>query len=1596
MRWTGGLAGFLAGTLVSQAVPCLSSDVNPAEVYSSVSSYLAANPITTRHATQTANAASMMASVLAGDFKPRLPTASRSRCPVSCSSSGLNSTAWSVYHSVDRLDLCNSTMLLDFSLFNELDDPSTHISIAACTADFDSSSSSSTTGNSQDTTCSPFSVSQSTVTSSLKLASSGSTSSTGASDVVDALVQLQTFFAASRPGCNDAIQIAYSGQAAVGVFVGSGLNSQGVISSVLDKFTTQIETDGTIAKETLIQACENSTARYSLGVFISTQGDLVSVQQAIQSWSHGSCIDSMEESTQNWETLSFSVPSSNQNSSSLSNSTDLAPNATLSGQKRSVSHPNHGYSHSYLHYGRVVNTQLQARDDSEECTTIQAVSGDDSTSLASECGITVAEFDDYNSAIDMSDLQAGQHVCCTNGTLPDYTPQPDSDDNCYSYTVQTDDTCSALAAAYDITVTEIETWNNGTNGTWGWMGCGDLLVGSHICLSSGWPPMPSTISNAVCGPQVNGTATATHGTDLSTINECPLNACCDIWGQCGITAEFCTKSNSTTGNPGTAAKDQNGCISNCGTDIVVSDAPAETYSIAYFEAFDQTRPCLTMSVDQINTTFYSHIHFAFATITSDYAINVTGLEDQISLFSNMTGVKRILSIGGWSFSTDADTYMIFRDAVTAANRDTLITNVVDFLEDWDLDGVDFDWEYPDEPDIEGIPAGTAADSTNYYITLDLLKASMPTGKTVSLTAPASFWYLERFPIEAIGTVVDYIVYMTYDLHGQWDYGNAYSDDGCSDGNCLRSHVNMTETLSALSMITKAGVSSNKVAVGVASYARSFEMTEAGCWTDMCTYTGPDSGALPGPCTDTAGYISNYELELVMAENPSAVQYWDNSSYSNILVYNETQWAAYMNDTNKAVRTTLYENLNFLGISDWAVDLQSEDGNEDSAGSGVIYISPSIFNETDPIVAGYPPFTMVWPTSTLDSQMTVNFPPYPYVYNEGGYDYTSWVSVPSRTVDQMSFFQWSGPPSGIPTTTYTLSSSFSPSPITIIGSDDNLPMVFYPPPIETPFTTPFAVVDGSSYMVMDGTITLGDTDGLSIVTGIPSPAATAQTVTEIIYVDDPVSTTSATVNNTIVVVVLPTDDAGSVTSNTLPQTTSTSGTIIYTWSEQQIDSLASIDTTTTITTTNVNDKTTTTEIVPVNTGGFYWSPVSVPDIPLPTVPFPDLAPIPTLPCFTLFDIFTIDCPPSDDENSKKSSKTVKYTSGKESPTCSPSTAKSCGIICTSNCDPSSTSTSETTTSSTTCSSESTVTDYWVSCDSTSCSTTSTATVTGCDVTAATTTTGLYCAATSFSDIWSTDDQGENGAQYTTSSTVTIPEEVVAAGTTYVVGANGAVTLGNGDVITVPTSVAGTTTVTLGTVVATVDPAQVTVVAVVVATDLASTSTTSKSTTSTSKSKSTTSTTTKKTTSTTKVAVPTATEFCAKYVIENEDTTLDKYGSEYDQFVFVMWGIQWSGADDDESEYTGLLEDCGVTADIHVAVDTTEWGTIAMWNNGETDVLTSCVKLRIKALGGGTPSCKWIYKTSEDDDYSAKDSAEAEMTWIYNNHKSVISAPYPLAT
>jgi chitinase len=789
--------------------------------------------------------------------------------------------------------------------------------------------------------------------------------------------QLTTHLSGRQAVCDkETLAFGYSGQAVVGLYAGPALQKQRIPKQALEQLQVTMQSGNELSDEMYFQLCapEQLSSRYAMGIAISTKGDLNVVQAAAQTWKNGSCISTYDQIS-DWLEFQYSIPTASTRNSTVRRS----------------------------HLSRETT-----------CSTTQAWPGDTHDSLAAECGITTAEFTQYNPSKSLhSSFEAGEHVCCSTGRLANVSPSPYSNGTCATYIVQMGDTCSDLAAANGITIELIEGYNKET---WAWLGCGDLQAGKSMCLSTGNPPMPAPIANAVCGPQVPGTPVAPYGTDLTKLNACPLSACCNFWGQCGITDDFCTKTDSPTGAPGTS-----NCISYCGNEIMFGPPPGEFLKIAYFEGYDVSRPCLRMAVTNIDTSAYTHIHMSFATLNEDFSVDISSIEEQFRLFVQMTGIKRIISFGGWEFSTSAASYMIFRDAVNAANRQTFVDSVISFLNEYDLDGVDFDWEYPGAPDIPDIPASTEEDANNFFLFLNLLSTNMSKnapGKTLAVTAPSSYWYLKTMPIIPISVVVDYIVYMTYDLHGQWDYDNAWADSGCSAGNCLRSHVNLTETLNAMSMITKAGIPSNKVIIGVSSYGRSFQMTTPGCYGPMCTYTGPESGARKGACTGTAGYLADGEIEQVLRANSSVSVHELDDSFSNILVYDETQWVAYMDADNKGTRTALYAMYNFGGIADWAVDLQSSSGSggdndDDSSSSGdgetgeEIYIDPGLWTSSDPVIVCSPPCTFVLPPVPLETTTSITWTSYTTSFQSSKsgtiHTVTSTYSLPPFPVSSISLW-----------------------------------------------------------------------------------------------------------------------------------------------------------------------------------------------------------------------------------------------------------------------------------------------------------------------------------------------------------------------------------------------------------------------------------------------------------------------------------------------------------------------------------------------------------------------------------------------------------------
>ena len=585
-------------------------------------------------------------------------------CPASCQG---KPASWTVYSSVIRLDICDQPQLLDFALYNFVDDVNSIVKISACTAGNATNTNSLMVHTERSAPVCIPNAKESKV--SLDLFVDDGKGDASADHLYSALEQVQKYLV-DKSNCDEKIIFGYTQGAVIGVYVGGAIDTSFTASSLLQRLRDEVK-KGKAPSSAIMQLCSDErNADHTFGVAINTVGNLAAVQKSVAAWNNATCVKGTGTLSKLDDASVMEKPLM------IANNRTLPNNGTLLDIRILKTH-----------------TDLQKRSD---CKTATVVSGDSCGALASKCGISGSDFTKYNPNPNLcSTLAVGQRVCCSAGTLPDLSPKPNSDGSCASYTVKSGDTCSAIATANSLTPKNLSDLNDKI--TWGWFGCDKLLAGLTICLSKGTQPMPAAIPNAICGPQVPNTKPPSPITagKLKDLNPCPLNSCCNIWGQCGITPEYCTSEDGPTGNPGTAPPGRNGCISNCGINITNNEVdPTSFMSVGYYESWNWDRPCLNMRVNSIPTDLYTHIHWGFGTITPAFNVEINDTAKQWNEFLGLTGVRRIISFGGWGYSTEPATYNRLREAMNPANVDTFANNIARFISDTGLDGVDFDWEYP--------------------------------------------------------------------------------------------------------------------------------------------------------------------------------------------------------------------------------------------------------------------------------------------------------------------------------------------------------------------------------------------------------------------------------------------------------------------------------------------------------------------------------------------------------------------------------------------------------------------------------------------------------------------------------------------------------------------------------------------------------------------------------------------------------------------------------------------------------------------------------------------------------------------------------------
>jgi GH18 family chitinase len=217
-------------------------------------------------------------------------------------------------------------------------------------------------------------------------------------------------------------------------------------------------------------------------------------------------------------------------------------------------------------------------------------------------------------------------------------------------------------------------------------------------------------------------------------------------------------------------------------------------------------------LDSIPYDKLTHINYAFLIPnpdgTLDPSINTWKL-DQIVKASKIHQVKVLISVGGWGYDAEFEAL-----AANPESRKAFIENLLSFVEQHDLDGIDIDWEYPNRESSEYFLALMRDIRTSLSGEKQLTAAVASHGKNGEGIPAASFKYM------------DFINVMAY--------------DGIE-------HASLNHTQVALDYWLARGVQRGKLVLGVPFYSRPIavpyrriiQSEPSAAYVDETTYDGAE-------------------------------------------------------------------------------------------------------------------------------------------------------------------------------------------------------------------------------------------------------------------------------------------------------------------------------------------------------------------------------------------------------------------------------------------------------------------------------------------------------------------------------------------------------------------------------------------------------------------------------------------------------------------------------------------------------------------------------------------------------------------------------------
>lgn len=192
--------------------------------------------------------------------------------------------------------------------------------------------------------------------------------------------------------------------------------------------------------------------------------------------------------------------------------------------------------------------------------------------------------------------------------------------------------------------------------------------------------------------------------------------------------------------------------------------------------------------------YITHINYAFGHVTTTFdgirIDNENRLKRLVELKAKYPALKILISIGGWGSGRFSEM------AGLESNRTKFAEDCVRVIRQFNLDGIDIDWEYPTSSMAK--ISSSPDDTKNYTLLMEAIRAKIGKNKLLTLASAAGAEYID---FKAIQPTIDFVNIMTYDMgnpphHHAGLYRSKFTG-GISVDEAVTAHVNAGMPLNQL-------------------------------------------------------------------------------------------------------------------------------------------------------------------------------------------------------------------------------------------------------------------------------------------------------------------------------------------------------------------------------------------------------------------------------------------------------------------------------------------------------------------------------------------------------------------------------------------------------------------------------------------------------------------------------------------------------------------------------------------------------------------------------------------------------------------------------